>query len=261
MVSLRKIVRRRSPDERVGAMTVMEHLEELRHRLLISIIALALGSVVGWFLYPGFIALVRGPFCHYVTSLPPDRRPLAGCSLVANAPLDPMLVKLKVVIFLGLGVSLPVVLYQLWAFIVPGLTPREKKLSIPFIASATLLFALGGLVAYVTLPKALSFLLGFAGTKDVMPFIQFNSYVTFVVLVTLAFGISFEFPVFLVFLLLVGVLTTARLRAWRRWSILGIAVFAAVITPSSDPYSMLAMMIPMVVFYEGAIIVGRLMKK
>jgi len=93
-----------------------------------------------------------------------------------------------VVIFLGLGVSLPVVLYQLWAFIVPGLTPREKKLSIPFIVSATLLFALGGLVAYVTLPKALSFLLGFAGTKDVMPFIQFNSYVTFVVLVTLAFG-------------------------------------------------------------------------
>ena len=171
-----------------------------------------------------------------------------------------MLVKLKVVVFLGLGVSLPIVLFQLWAFIVPGLTPREKKLSIPFIVSSTLLFLMGGLVAFVTLPKALNFLLGFAGS-GVQPFIQFNSYVSFVVLVTLAFGVSFEFPVLLVFLLLVGVLTTARLRAWRRWSILGISVFAAVITPSSDPYSMLAMMIPMVLFYEGSIIVGRLMKK
>jgi sec-independent protein translocase protein TatC len=261
MVSIRKFIRRRSPEERVGAMTVMEHLEELRHRIVIAIIALALGSVVGWFLYPWFIHLVRVPYCDYVHSLPPAQVPAAGCSLVYSAPLDPMLVKLKIVLFLGLGVSLPVVLYQLWAFIVPGLTPREKKLSIPFIVSSTLLFALGGLVAFVTLPKALNFLLGFAGGQDVTPFIQFNSYVSFVVLVTLAFGVSFEFPILLIFLLLVGVLTTARLRSWRRWSILGIAVFAAVITPSSDPYSMLAMMIPMVLFYEGSIIVGRLMKK
>lgn len=260
MVSIKKIIRRRSPDERVGSMTVMEHLEELRHRIVIAIIALALGSIVGWFLYPWFIHLVRIPYCDYVHSLPASAAPPAGCNLVSNAPLDPMLVKLKVVVFLGLGVSLPIVLYQLWAFIVPGLTAREKKLSIPFIAASTLLFALGGLVAFVTLPKALNFLLGFAGS-EVKPIIQFNSYVSFVVLVTLAFGVSFEFPVLLVFLLLVGVLTTARLRSWRRWSILGIAVFAAVITPSSDPYSMLAMMIPMVLFYEGSIIVGRLMKK
>lgn len=241
-------------------MTVMEHLEELRHRIVIAIIALALGSIVGWFLYPWFIHLVRVPYCDYVHTLPKEAVPAAGCNLISNAPLDPMLVKLKVVVFLGLGVSLPIVLFQLWAFIVPGLTPREKKLSIPFIVSSTLLFLMGGLVAFVTLPKALNFLLGFAGS-GVQPFIQFNSYVSFVVLVTLAFGVSFEFPVLLVFLLLVGVLTTARLRAWRRWSILGISVFAAVITPSSDPYSMLAMMIPMVLFYEGSIIVGRLMKK
>jgi sec-independent protein translocase protein TatC len=260
MVSIKKIIRRRSPDERVGAMTVMEHLEELRHRIVIAIIALALGSVAGWFLYPWFIHLVRIPYCDYVHSLPAASVPPAGCNLVSNAPLDPMLVKLKVVVFLGLGVSLPIVLYQLWAFIVPGLTSREKKLSIPFIASSMVLFALGGLVAFVTLPKALNFLLGFAG-HEVVPLIQFNSYVSFVILVTLAFGVSFEFPVLLVFLLLVGVLTTARLRSWRRWSILGISVFAAVITPSSDPYSMLAMMIPMVLFYEGSIIIGRLMKK
>jgi sec-independent protein translocase protein TatC len=260
MASIRNIIRRRSPEQRVGSMTVMEHLEELRHRIVIAIIALALGSIVGWFLYPWFIHLVRIPYCDYVSTLPPAATPPAGCNFVAPAPLDPMLVKLKIVVFLGLAVSLPVVLYQLWAFIVPGLTPRERKLSIPFIVSSTLLFLLGGLVAFVTLPKALNFLLGFAG-QEVKPLLQFNTYVSFVVLVTLAFGVSFEFPVLLVFLLLVGVLTTARLRSWRRWSILAIAVFAAIITPSSDPYSMLAMMIPMVLFYEGAIIVGRLMKK
>jgi sec-independent protein translocase protein TatC len=110
------------------------------------------------------------------------------------------------------------------------------------------------------LPKGLNFLLGFAGT-DVTPLLQFSSYVSFVVLVTLAFGLSFEFPILLIFLTLVGVLSSARLRAARRWSILGIAVFAAVITPSSDPYTMLAMMIPMVLFYEASIIVARLMKK
>ena len=260
MASIRSIMRRRSPEERVGSMTVMEHLEELRHRIVMIIIALLLGSVVGWFLYPWFIHLVRIPYCDYVNGLPAGAQPPAGCHFISQTPLDPVLTKLKVVFFLGLAVALPVVLYQLWAFIVPGLTPRERKMSIPFIASSTLLFILGGLVAFVTLPKALNWLLGFAG-PDIQPLMHFNTYVSFVVLVTLAFGVSFEFPVLLVFLLIVGVLTTARLRAWRRWSILGISIFAAVITPSSDPYSMLAMMIPMVLFYEGAIIVGRLMKK
>ncbi len=260
MPSITRLLRRRSPQERAGTMTVIEHLEELRHRMVICLIALALASVVGWLLYPAFLDLVRKPFCAYVAGLPVSDKPVAGCRLLGNTLLDPLLVKLKIVVFLGLFVCLPVLLYQLWAFIVPGLTAKERKMAVPFIVSSTLLFILGATVAYVTLPKALQFLLGFAG-PDVTPLITFSSYVMFVLLVALAFGLSFEFPILLIFLTIVGVLSSARLRAARRWAILGIAFFAAFITPSSDPYTMLAMMIPMVLFYEASIIVARMMKK
>jgi sec-independent protein translocase protein TatC len=260
MVKLPKFLRRRTENEHTGSMTVIEHLEELRHRLVVSVLAVTLGGVVGWFLYPVFLHIVQTPFCTYVHGLPKGQRPPAGCDFVASSVLDPMLSKLKIVLFLGLFIALPVVLYQLWAFIVPGLTAREKKMSVPFIVSSVLLFVLGAFVAIVMLPKGLHFLLGFAGSA-VQPLINFTSYVGFVVLLTVVFGLSFEFPVLLVFLMLVGVLSTAKLRAWRRWSILGIAFFAAVVTPSSDPYTMLAMMLPMMLFYEASIVVGRMLKR
>jgi len=131
---------------------------------------------------------------------------------------------------------------------------------IPFIASSTVLFAAGAVFAYLLLPRGLNFLLGFAGS-GVVPLISFDHYVAFVVLLSIAFGVSFEYPVLLIFLLLVGVLTTSQLRKARRFAILGAAVFAAVITPSSDIYTMLGLWIPMVLFYEAAIIVGRLLKR
>jgi sec-independent protein translocase protein TatC len=169
-------------------------------------------------------------------------------------------VKLKIVVFIGLAVALPVLLYQLWSFIVPGLTKKERRMAIPFVSSSVLLFALGALFAYITLPKGLNFLLGFAGS-DFVPVLTGDRFISFVILVSVAFGLAFEFPVLLVFLELVGVVTSQKLRRWRRFSILGIAIFAAVITPSSDPYTMLAMSVPMYLFYEAAIIIGRLMKK
>lgn len=243
-----------------GAMTLVEHLEELRRRLFISLGAIVLGSAVGWFLYNPLLNLMTNPFCDWVRTLPEAQRPPAGCRLLATGPIDPVMIKLKVVAILGLFLALPVVLYQLWAFIVPGLTKRERRMAIPFVASSLLLFALGAFVAYLTLPKALGFLLGFAG-PNVTPYLTANSFLSFVLLVALAFGLTFEFPIILIFLTLVGVLSTARLRSWRRMAILIISIAAAVITPSADPYSMLAMMLPMVLFYEVAIIVGRLMKK
>jgi sec-independent protein translocase protein TatC len=169
-------------------------------------------------------------------------------------------VKLKIVVFIGLAVALPVLLYQLWSFIVPGLTKRERRMGIPFVASSVVLFALGAVFAYITLPKGLSFLLGFAGDKF-SAILTGDRFISFVMLVAVAFGLAFEFPVLLVFLEMVGVLSTKSLRKWRRYSILGIAIFAAIITPSSDPYTMLAMTVPMCLFYEAAIIIGRLMKK
>jgi sec-independent protein translocase protein TatC len=249
----------RSEAERTGTMSVMEHLEELRRRIVIAFFAILGGAVVGWFLYPYVLELLRDPFCQYLRDNP-EVRPPAGCDLVFNSPVDAFLTKLKMVGFLGLIVALPVVLYQLWAFIVPGLTSREKRWSIPFIVTSTLLFIAGAAFAIWTLPRALEFLLGFGG-EAIVPLITFDRYIGFVTLVTLAFGVSFLFPVILVFLEAVGVLSWQSLASWRRWAILGISVFAAVITPSGDPYTMFAMMIPMYVFYEASIIIGRIMKR
>jgi sec-independent protein translocase protein TatC len=253
-------IRRRSPEEREGTMTLLQHLEELRRRLVICILAVAGGAFVGWFLYGPVLNLVLNPYCDYWKTTDPKTRIVQSCSLFFNEPLGAMVVKLKIVVFIGLMVALPVLLYQLWMFIVPGLTRKERRMAIPFVGSSVALFALGALFAYLTLPKGLNFLLGFAGSGFV-PILTGDRFVTFVLLVAVAFGLAFEFPVLLVFLELVGVVTSQKLRKWRRYSILGISIFAAVITPSSDPYTMLAMTIPMCLFYEAAIIIGRLMKK
>lgn len=253
-------LRRRSEPNPDGTMTLVDHLSELRHRLIVSIVAICVGGVIGWFLFDPVIDLLRNPYCDYWRTVPPGMRATRGCALFFSGALEPMLIKLKLVLFLGLFLALPVVLYQLWAFIVPGLTKRERKMAIPFVVSSVLLFVLGALVAYWTLPKALNFLLGFAG-EGFAPLLTGDRYLTFVMLVALSFGLAFEFPIALIFLLLAGVVSTSQLRDWRRGAILFIAVFAAIITPSSDPYTMLAMTIPMVLFYEAAIIVGRLLKR
>jgi sec-independent protein translocase protein TatC len=243
-----------------GRMSLVEHLEELRYRLFICVIAIGVCGIAAWFLFDAVIDLMREPYCDYLLTVPVRDRPTRGCTFFYFGALEPVTTKFKVVGFIALFFALPVVLYQLWGFIVPGLTSRERKLAIPFVVSSVLLFALGVLFAYVTLPRALGFLLGFAG-NDFAPLLTGERYLSFVMLVSLAFGLSFEFPMILIFLELAGVLTPQRLRDWRRHAIVAIAIFAAVITPSADPFTMLAMCIPMWLFYELSIIVGRLMKR
>ncbi|MFM7718441.1 MAG: twin-arginine translocase subunit TatC [Actinomycetota bacterium] len=250
-------LRRRDPE---GRMTLVEHLEELRSRLMVSLGAIAFGSAIGWFLYPRVLDLLLDPYCDYLRTVPENVRPSQGCGLFFLGALDPMMIKLKTVLFIGLFIALPAILFQAWRFVVPGLTRSERRLGIPFVVSSVLLFALGATVAYVTLPKGLQFLLGFAGPQFA-PLLTGDRFLGFVMMVALAFGLSFEFPVVLVFLQVLGIISSRQLRDWRRSAILFVAVFAAVITPSSDPYTMLAMMVPMVAFYEGAIITGRLLKK
>jgi sec-independent protein translocase protein TatC len=255
-----RVLRRRTPDRETDSMTVMEHLEELRRRIVICLIAIVVAAGLAWPIYGPFLRLIQRPFCQYVQTLPAKSRPPAGCNLIFLNLLDGMFVKLEVVLYLAIAISLPILLYQLWAFIVPGLHDREKSMAVPFIVSSVVLFVVGAAFAYLLLPHALQFLLGFAG-PETAPLLGVKQYVGFVVLLGIAFGISFEFPVVLIFLMLIGVLHTWQLRKFRRFALLGIAVFAAVITPSSDIYSMLGMMIPMVVFYEAAIIIGRLLKR
>jgi len=250
---------RERPNPAAG-MTLVEHLEELRTRLFVSLGAIGIGSIVGWFLYGPVVNLLLHPYCNYWKTVPKNVRPTQECTLFFMGAVDPVVIKLKVVVFLGLFVALPIVLYELWAFVVPGLTKRERRMAIPFVLTSVVLFALGALLAYITLPKGLGFLLGFAGSEFV-PLLTGDRFLSFVMLVALAFGLSFEFPIVLVFLSMVGVVSSRKLRDWRRGAILFIAIFAAVITPSSDPYTMTAMMVPMILFYEGAIIVARLMGK
>ncbi|HMC43243.1 MAG TPA: twin-arginine translocase subunit TatC [Acidimicrobiales bacterium] len=238
-------------------MTLVEHLAELRRRLVISIIAVGLGAIGGFFLYNSILSVLVHPYCH-VQHLPAGT-PCTRVLLVTD-PLEPFTLRLKVAGWAGLFFASPVVLWELWRFVTPGLHPREKRYAIPFIVSSIALFSLGGLVAMLTFPQALHFLI-YVGGNSLRTFFSPSKYLRLIILMILAFGIAFEFPVVLVSLELAGVLKSAQLRAWRRWAFLSIFVVAAVITPSADPFSMFAMAIPMYVFYEGAIVVGKLLKR
>jgi sec-independent protein translocase protein TatC len=254
--------RRRRLRDPVGTMTVVEHLDELRRRLFISLGAIGVAGIAAWFLYDPVYRFLTNPYCAFMVKNPDlAQNPAKPCDLVYLSIPEPFLVKIKTVGALALVIALPVVLFQLWRFVTPGLTARERRYAIPFVAASLLLFALGAVFALWTLPKALGFLLGFAGTTRVAAVLTMGKYLSFVTLVILAFGASFEFPVVLVSLTMVGVLSSRQLRDWRRWALLYIAIFAAVITPSQDWFTMTAMMVPLIVFYELSILIARLMKK
>jgi sec-independent protein translocase protein TatC len=241
-----------------GRMTLMEHLGELRRRIIICAIAIVVGGIVGFLVYNRILTFLAHPYAE-VTRNRGQCGP-KGCDLVATDPLAPFLVRLKVSTYAGFVIALPVVLWQLWRFITPGLNPKEKKYAIPFITSSIVLFLMGGAVAWLTFPKALNFLVKIGG-GSIGTFFTADKYLTFVCLMILAFGLSFEFPVVLVFLMLARVLKTSTLRKYRRHAIVGIVAFAAVITPSQDPYSLFFMAVPMYIFYEASIVIGRILKK
>jgi sec-independent protein translocase protein TatC len=254
--------RRRRPQDPDKNMTVVEHLTELRRRLVMAILAVVLGMVGGWFLYPHVFTWALRPFCAFMkdhTDVALD--PQHPCKVVFLSITEPFITKIKVVGFLGLVIALPVVLYQLWRFITPGLTERERRYAMPFVISSLLLFALGGWMAYWTLPKGLNFLLGFAGTSNIKFVMSTGKYLGFVMLILLAFGAAFEFPLILISLTLVGVLSSRKLRDWRRYALVLIAVIAAVITPSQDWFTMTALMVPLIIFYELSILISRILKK
>ena len=236
-----------------GRMTVFEHLGELRRRLMISIVAVVVAGTVVFIFAPEIISwLIR-----FYNDAAPKGTPN---KFIFTGPLDAFATRLKIATYGGIVLALPVWLWQLWRFITPGLTRNEKKYAIPFIVSSIILFVLGGIVALLTLEPALKFLLNIGGS-DLQPLLTADKYISLVSLMILAFGLSFEFPVILVFLLIARVLTTAQLRSWRRYAAVIIVAFAAIITPSQDPYSLFAMAIPMYIFYEMCIIIGRIMKR
>jgi sec-independent protein translocase protein TatC len=236
-----------------GRMTVFEHLGELRRRLMISILAVVVAGTIVFIFAPEIISwLIR-----FYNDAAPKGTPN---KFIFTGPLDAFATRLKIATYGGIVLALPVWLWQLWRFITPGLTRNEKKYAITFVTSSIVLFVMGGVVALLTLEPALKFLLGIGGS-DLQPLLTADKYISLVSLMILAFGLSFEFPVVLVFLLIARVLTTAQLRAWRRYAAVIIVAFAAIITPSQDPYSLFAMAVPMYIFYEASILIGRFMKR
>ena len=242
-----------------GSMSLMDHLFELRRRLTIATLALVLGGAVGfvWFNHdpfglPSLGKILTDPYC----SLPDKARANltntpGSCSLLATGVFDAFLLQLKVGVSAGAVLSSPVWLGQLWGFITPGLHANERKFAYIFVSAAAVLFTAGAVLAYYVVAQALAVLLGFSAdvvTVALSP----NDYFGFMLSLLVIFGVSFELPLMVVMLNLVGILPAANLNKWRRGIIMGLFVFAAIATPGSDPISMLALALALTVLFELA---------
>src|SRR5262245_40325925 len=244
-----------------GQMTLVEHLTELRKRLVIILIAVVICATIMFFLYNRVLHFLSGPYEHVTKGdTGCGGTKTHGCDLIVTGPLDPFLVRLKVAGYGGLALAVPIVFWEIWRFVTPGLHKNERRYAIGFAISSFVLFAMGVVVAWFTLNPALQFLLGVGGSS-LQPFITAEKYLTLVALMFVAFGVAFEFPLLIIALLMIGAVNTQQLRHARRYVAVGITIFAAVITPSQDPFSLLLMAVPMYILYELAIIVGRFMKR
>ena len=235
-------------------MSLMEHLTELRDRIIKVVIAVVIGMLISFLLYDQLFDFLLRPYVEAGTNS------LSDGKLLALDPLEGFGVRMKIAAYGGIFIAMPVILWQLWRFITPGLYDHEKRLAIPFMVSALTLFFLGAGIAYYTLPQALNFLQDIGGDNIVTAYAP-GKYFTLITYMMLAFGVGFEFPIVLVFAQMMGVLTPATLRRSRRYAIVGICVLVAVITPSGDPISMLALSGPMIVFYEVSILIGRVIER
>ena len=253
---------RPSPDN----MTLGEHLGELRRRVIVCVIAFVVAATVAVVAYEPILHFLLRPLCTVdATTLQHTSQSNSylitsngTCNLFVTSPLDGLSLRVKIALFGGLVLASPVILFQVWRFVTPGLRASERRYAIPFVISAFVLFLLGAATAYITLPHALGWLKSVGGPNlqaiyDPIP------YLGLILLMMTIFGLTFEFPVVLVSLELARVVTPARLlRAWR-WAVIIIVVVAAVFTPSSDPFSMLALAVPLVAFYFISIGIGKLL--
>ena len=254
---------RPSPD----SMTLGEHLGELRRRVILCVIAFVIAATIAVIAYEPILHFLLRPLCSVDATTTHHTAKGASsllvasngsCNLFVTSPLDGLSLRVKIALFGGLVLASPIILFQIWRFVTPGLKASERRYAIPFVVSAFVLFLLGAATAYITLPHALGWLKSVGGPNlqaiyDPIP------YLGLILLMMTIFGLTFEFPVVLVSLELAHVVTPARLlRSWR-WAVIIIVVVAAVFTPSSDPFSMFALAIPLTFFYFLSIGIGKLL--
>jgi sec-independent protein translocase protein TatC len=242
----------RSRSNPQARMPLMEHIRELRNRVIKIAIALTLGSIAGWFLYKYVWHFIEAPYCRIPQSRVAVTTSGKGtCHLYVNSIFAGLFLKLQVSIVIGAVLSCPIWLYQLWAFIAPGLYARERRWSYFFVGTAVPLFVGGGATAYVAMTKGLRFLLELL-PNNVLPLITIDNYLSYAEAMLLIFGLAFELPLVFVLLNLAGVMTHSRFRKWRRMIIFLVFAFAAFFTPSPDPISMLLLAVPCVVLVEAS---------
>ncbi|MEV6860191.1 twin-arginine translocase subunit TatC [Streptosporangium subroseum] len=235
-------------DSAEGRMPLMDHLRELRNRLVIALLGLLAGIVVGFIFFDPIWRFVSEPYC----GLPQAQELRAGeCTMLILGVFDSFFVNLKVAAMFGLVASSPIWLWQIWGFVTPGLYRNEKRYSIGFIFMAVPLFLAGAGLAYFVMDKGLSILLGFAPPGTLVG-ITIDEYLSYALVMLIIFGISFELPLLMVFLNFIGVLPRAVVAKHRRMVIFIMFLFAGIATPSTDPFSMIALAVPMVVLFALA---------
>lgn len=258
--------RRKADRPTDGSMTLREHLYELRHRMFFAVLAVFLGTVIGFIWYTvGIPALhieslgdiLKRPYC----AVPPAHRWYPGadpntCVFLANTPFSLLTVRLQAGVMAGAVISSPVWLYQLWAFITPALYQKERRFAITFVISAGFLFLAGTVMAYFVIGEALKVLLGFGGDTAVSALTP-DAYFSFLIGMLLIFGVSLELPLLLVMLNFAGVVKGVKLAKARRYAFFGMVVFAALVVPGNDPVSMGSLALVLCVLYEAAVQVSK----
>ena len=236
--------RRHRDPEQPKELSLVEHLVELRNRIFISVLSLLPGTVLGFIFGDQLIAILKKP-------LPTDK------PLIALGLTEPFMIRLEIALVVGLIVGMPVILFELWRFISPGLTDRERSAARPWVPLALIFFAIGVGLAYFILPYASGFLFGFQ-SSDLQLMLTADAYFGFVTMLFAAFGLVMEFPIVLVLLSKVGLISSAQLRARRRFAIVGITIVSTFITPGADFVSPIAMAVTMYALYEFSIVLIRM---
>ena len=227
-------------------MGLLEHLTELRIRIIRSLIAVLIGAIAGWVLYPEIISFILGPYCETLGT---------DCTLRVDEPLEGINTRFMVSTYVGLAMAVPVWLWQFWKFVSPGLHKGEQRQGLLLVGGGIVLFVAGTMLAFLTLPRALDFLVTIGGTDLITEF-RAKAYISFVIKMMLAFGLGFQLPVVLIILQRLGILSYVTLRRQWRYAVVIIVVVVAVLTPSGDPISLLALSVPMYLLYELSILYG-----
>ncbi|MBB5081161.1 twin-arginine translocase subunit TatC [Nonomuraea endophytica] len=225
----------------------MDHLRELRNRVVISVLALAVTTIVGLIFFDPIWKFMAEPYC----SLKISQQLRPECTFAVRGVFESFFVNLKVAALAGVVAASPVWLYQVWRFVTPALYRNEKKYTVTFLAIAVPLFLVGAAFAYLVMDTGLGFLLGFM-PDSALPLIEMDEYLSYWVIMLLVFGVSFEVPLLMVFLNIIGVLPRATLAKHRRLIVFLLFVFSAIITPGGDVFTMLALTVPMLVLFALA---------